>query len=178
MGISIVKDPKMTHIDAEDGKHTEWKDDTCTEMAASQHPTSIRSWELSAVLQQESKSGAVGIITDHLNGTYTATFRLLWEGENTSAVCNYSDPHAGGWWYCEKPANIPCNTPGYHALRSYGQNLLKQEEENLFGRLLVQPSALQSSSMEVARAALRDTPAELCAKTSQFVGWRHGFSFL
>ncbi|KAI8509435.1 hypothetical protein Bbelb_132830 [Branchiostoma belcheri] len=41
-------------------------------------------------------------------------------------------------------------------------------------RLLVQPSALQSSSMEVARAALRDTPAELCAKTSQFVGWRHG----
>ncbi|KAI8511828.1 Phosphatidylinositol 3-kinase regulatory subunit gamma [Branchiostoma belcheri] len=42
----------------------------------------------------------------------------------------------------------------------------------------VQPSALQSSSMEVARAALRDTPAELCAKTSQFVGWRHGFSFL
>ncbi|KAI8485692.1 Neurexophilin [Branchiostoma belcheri] len=74
MGISIVKDPKMTHIDA-------------------------------------SKSGAVGIITDHLNGTYTATFRLLWEGENTSAVCNYSDPHAGGWWYCEKPANISCNTP-------------------------------------------------------------------
>ncbi|KAI8496095.1 hypothetical protein Bbelb_259360 [Branchiostoma belcheri] len=32
-------------------------------------------------------------------------------------------------------------------------------------RLLVQPSALQSSSMEVARAALRDTPAELCALT-------------
>ncbi|KAI8507717.1 hypothetical protein Bbelb_150970 [Branchiostoma belcheri] len=34
-------------------------------------------------------------------------------------------------------------------------------------RLLVQPSALQSSSMEVARAALRDTPAELCAKTKR-----------
>ncbi|KAI8517138.1 Glycine receptor subunit alpha-3 [Branchiostoma belcheri] len=28
--------------------------------------------------------------------------------------------------------------------------------------------ALESSSMEVARAALRDTPVELCAKTSQF----------
>ncbi|KAI8513837.1 hypothetical protein Bbelb_081610 [Branchiostoma belcheri] len=32
-------------------------------------------------------------------------------------------------------------------------------------RLLVQPSALQSFSMEVARTALRDTPAELCATT-------------
>eukprot|EP00058_Branchiostoma_floridae_P022325 XP_002607815.1 hypothetical protein BRAFLDRAFT_64103 [Branchiostoma floridae] len=118
-------------------------------------------------------SGAVGIITDHQNGTYTATFRLLWEGEvtikiqlvhpqqaidviertikkypidlvmfqkryivgndkidtkcnvdpaifkNTSAVCNYSDPHAGAWWYCEKAANIPCNTSGYHGLLRY-----------------------------------------------------------
>ncbi|XP_078584053.1 NXPE family member 3-like [Branchiostoma floridae x Branchiostoma japonicum] len=117
-------------------------------------------------------SGAVGIITDHQNGTYTATFRLLWEGEvtikiqlvdprqaidviertiqkypidlvmfgkrykvgknidtkcnidpaifkNTSAVCNYSDPHAGAWWYCEKAANIPCNTSGYHSVIRY-----------------------------------------------------------
>ncbi|XP_035662163.1 NXPE family member 3-like [Branchiostoma floridae] len=119
-------------------------------------------------------SGAVGIITDHQNGTYTATFRLLWEGEvtikiqlvhprqaidviertirkypidlvmfrkryivgkntvidtecnvdpaifkNTSAVCNYSDPHAGAWWYCEKAANIPCNTSGYHGTLRY-----------------------------------------------------------
>ncbi|KAI8519567.1 hypothetical protein Bbelb_028240 [Branchiostoma belcheri] len=45
-------------------------------------------------------------------------------------------------------------------------------------RLLVQPSALQSPSMEVARAALRDTRTELCARTNQFVGWRHRFSFL
>ncbi|XP_078616940.1 NXPE family member 3-like [Branchiostoma floridae x Branchiostoma japonicum] len=119
-------------------------------------------------------SGAVGIITDHQNGTYTATFRLLWEGEvtikiqlvhprqaidviertirkypidlvmfrkryilgnntyrntkcnvdpvifkNTTEVCNYSDPHAGAWWYCEKAANIPCNAPGYHSVLSY-----------------------------------------------------------
>ncbi|XP_066279167.1 NXPE family member 3-like [Branchiostoma lanceolatum] len=118
-------------------------------------------------------SGAVGIITDHQNGTYTATFRLLWEGEvtiriqlvhprqaidfiernirrypidlvafqkryvvghdtvdtqcnvdpvifkNTSAVCNYSDPHAGVWWYCEKAASISCNTPGYHSILRY-----------------------------------------------------------
>ncbi|XP_066265796.1 NXPE family member 3-like isoform X2 [Branchiostoma lanceolatum] len=117
---------------------------------------------------QERGSGAVGIITDHQNGTYTATFRLLWEGEvtiriqlvhpkqaidviertirkypidlvmfrkryilgkdtidtkcnvdpaifkNTSAVCNYSDPHAGARWYCEKVVNISCNTSGYH----------------------------------------------------------------
>ncbi|KAI8520464.1 hypothetical protein Bbelb_002180 [Branchiostoma belcheri] len=43
-------------------------------------------------------------------------------------------------------------------------------------RLLVQPSALQSSSMVVARTALRDTPAELCAKTIQFssAGYRGG----
>ncbi|XP_066279168.1 NXPE family member 3-like [Branchiostoma lanceolatum] len=31
-------------------------------------------------------SGAVGIITDHQNGTYTATFRLLWEGEVTIRI--------------------------------------------------------------------------------------------
>ncbi|KAI8502599.1 Neurexophilin [Branchiostoma belcheri] len=29
----------------------------------------------------QTKSGAVGIITDHGNGTYTATFRLLWAGD-------------------------------------------------------------------------------------------------
>ncbi|KAI8479514.1 hypothetical protein Bbelb_427750 [Branchiostoma belcheri] len=43
-------------------------------------------------------------------------------------------------------------------------------------RLLVQPSALQSSSMEVARTALRDTPAELRDKTAQFAGCRHEVS--
>ncbi|XP_035663418.1 NXPE family member 3-like [Branchiostoma floridae] len=122
-------------------------------------------------------SGAVGIITDHQNGTYTATFRLLWEGEvtikiqlvhprqaidlkerikrlypidlvtfqrryivgngtirtkcnvdpaifkKTSAVCNYSDPHAGAWWYCVKPVNVSCNTSGYHG--RYGYNNVK-----------------------------------------------------
>ncbi|XP_078663668.1 NXPE family member 3-like isoform X2 [Branchiostoma floridae x Branchiostoma belcheri] len=161
--------------------------DFCAKDELNNTVTNIGDFYRASILSKESKSGAVGIITDHLNGTYTATFRLLWEGEvtiriqlvlprqaidiierissenpvdlitfqrrytiggqsinkpcnvdpvifkNTSAVCNYSDPHAGGWWYCEKPANIPCNTPGYHALRSYGHNLLKQEEENLFG---------------------------------------------
>ncbi|XP_035677131.1 NXPE family member 3-like [Branchiostoma floridae] len=117
---------------------------------------------------------------DHQNGTYTATFRLLWEGEvtikiqlvhprqaidviertirkhpidlvmfrkryilennayidtkcnvdpaifkNTSAVCNYSDPHAGAWWYCEKAANISCNTPGYHGTDNGRRNRYK-----------------------------------------------------
>ncbi|CAH1250139.1 NXPE3 [Branchiostoma lanceolatum] len=139
-------------------------------------------------MSKETKSGAVGIITDHQNGTYTAMFRLLWEGEVTiriqlilprqaidviarisherpvdliifqkrytggkrdidkrcnidpvifknSAVCNYSDPHAGVWWYCEKPVNISCNTPGYHSkLRYSKENLLKTGEEKLFGR--------------------------------------------
>ncbi|XP_035693483.1 NXPE family member 3-like [Branchiostoma floridae] len=119
-------------------------------------------------VKSKAGSGAVGIIKDHQNGTYTATFRLLWEGDvtikiqlvllrqaidviertkrkypidlvtyrkryivgndeidtecnvdpaifnNTSAVCNYSDPHAGAWWYCEKVANISCNTSGHH----------------------------------------------------------------
>ncbi|XP_035662107.1 NXPE family member 3-like [Branchiostoma floridae] len=130
-------------------------------------------------------SGAVGIITDHQNGTYTATFRLLWEGEvtikiqlvltkqsidvrernipkypmhvmflkryivgndtidtecnvdpdilkTTSAVCNYSDPHAGAWWYCEKPANIPCDKPGDYGIRYkrvYGGNLHGRGDE-------------------------------------------------
>ncbi|XP_035662110.1 NXPE family member 3-like [Branchiostoma floridae] len=125
-------------------------------------------------------SGAVGIITDHQNGTYTATFRLLWEGEvtikiqlvhprqaidviertirkypfdlvmfrkfknkidtecnvdpaifkKTSAVCNYSDPHAGAWWYCEKAANISCDKPGYHGILRYK----KVTGGKLFGR--------------------------------------------
>ncbi|XP_066274106.1 NXPE family member 3-like [Branchiostoma lanceolatum] len=123
--------------------------------------------------KQKRGSGAVGIITDHQNGTYTATFRLLWEGEvtiriqlvhpkqaidviertirknpidlirfrkryilgkdaidtkcnvdpaifkNPSAVCNYSDPHAGASWYCEKAVNISCNTSGYHSVLRY-----------------------------------------------------------
>ncbi|CAH1269499.1 NXPE3 [Branchiostoma lanceolatum] len=122
---------------------------------------------------QKRGSGAVGIITDHQNGTYTATFRLLWEGEvtiriqlvhpkqaidviertirknpidlvmfrkryilgkdaidtkcnvdpaifkNPSAVCNYSDPHAGARWYCAKAVNISCNTSGYHSVLKY-----------------------------------------------------------
>ncbi|KAI8513351.1 Neurexophilin [Branchiostoma belcheri] len=128
--------------------------------------TNIGDFFRASIYSTTSKSGAVGIITDHLNGTYTAVFRLLWEGEvtigiqlvhprqaidviennirkypfelvtfrkrytignkaidtqcsvdpvilkNTSGICNYSDPHAGAWWYCDKAANIPCNTTG------------------------------------------------------------------
>ncbi|XP_066279169.1 NXPE family member 3-like [Branchiostoma lanceolatum] len=131
-------------------------------------------------------SGAVGIITDHQNGTYTATFRLLWEGEvtiriqlvhprqaidaiernirrypidlvafqkryvvghdtidtqcnvdsvifkNTSALCNYSDPHAGVWWYCEKAASISCNTSGYHGILRYKE--VNDVDRELFTR--------------------------------------------
>ncbi|XP_019625031.1 PREDICTED: NXPE family member 3-like [Branchiostoma belcheri] len=39
-----------------------------------------------SIISAESKSGAVGIVTDHQNGTYTATFRLLWEGEVTIRI--------------------------------------------------------------------------------------------
>ncbi|XP_019626166.1 PREDICTED: NXPE family member 3-like [Branchiostoma belcheri] len=155
--------------------------DFCAKDELNNTVTNIGDFYRASILSKESKSGAVGIITDHLNGTYTATFRLLWEGEvtiriqlvlprqaidiierissenpvdlitfqrrytiggrsinkpcnvdpvifkNTSAVCNYSDPHAGGWWYCEKPANISCNTPGYHALRSYGNKTFEKK---------------------------------------------------
>ncbi|XP_066265983.1 NXPE family member 3-like [Branchiostoma lanceolatum] len=150
--------------------------------------TNIGDFYRASIMSKETKSGAVGFITDHQNGTYTAMFRLLWEGEVTiriqlvlprqaidviarisherpvdlimfqkrytvgkrdvdkqcnidpvifknSAVCNYSDPHAGVSWYCEKPANISCNTPGYHSkLRYSKENLLKTGEEKLFGR--------------------------------------------
>ncbi|KAI8496647.1 Neurexophilin [Branchiostoma belcheri] len=39
-----------------------------------------------SIISAESKSGAVGIVTDHQNGNYTATFRLLWEGEVTIRI--------------------------------------------------------------------------------------------
>ncbi|XP_066304298.1 NXPE family member 3-like [Branchiostoma lanceolatum] len=150
--------------------------------------TNIGDFYRASIISKKSKSGAVGIITDHQNGTYTAMFRLLWKGKVTiriqlvlprqtidvierisrerpvdlikfqkrytvgqqkvdtpcnvdpvifknSAVCNYSDPHAGVWWYCEKPANISCNSSGYHAaLRYEGEYLLRTGEEKLFGR--------------------------------------------
>ncbi|XP_066267067.1 NXPE family member 3-like [Branchiostoma lanceolatum] len=149
--------------------------------------TNIGDFYRASIISKEPKSGAVGIITDHQNGTYTVMFRLLWEGEVTiriqlvlprqtidvierisrerpvdlirfqkrytvgqhkvdkpcnvdpvifknSAVCNYSDPHAGVWWYCEKPANISCNSSGYHSVLKYGENLLRTGEEKLFGR--------------------------------------------
>ncbi|KAI8491782.1 Neurexophilin [Branchiostoma belcheri] len=146
--------------------------------------TNIGDFFRASIYSTTSKSGAVGIITDHLNGTYTAVFRLLWEGEvtigiqlvhprqaidviennirkypfelvtfrkrytignkaidtqcsvdpvilkNTSGICNYSDPHAGAWWYCDKAANIPCNTTGYHGIFAYK----KQNAGKLFSR--------------------------------------------
>ncbi|XP_078682438.1 NXPE family member 3-like [Branchiostoma floridae x Branchiostoma belcheri] len=141
-----------------------------------------------SIFNLKTKSGAVGIITDHKNGTYTATFKLLWAGEvniivklvhprqaieviertvwehpvdkimfvkryligkakvdtrcnvdpavlNThTPVCNYSDPQAGVRWYCEKAANISCNTSGYHGRLPTSVKLLRKGEEKLFGR--------------------------------------------
>eukprot|EP00058_Branchiostoma_floridae_P025534 XP_002611024.1 hypothetical protein BRAFLDRAFT_233553 [Branchiostoma floridae] len=143
-----------------------------------------------SIFNLKTKCGAVGIITDHQNGTYTATFRLLWEGQvnilvklvhprqaidviertvrehpvdkimfvkryligeakidtkcnadpavlnSTAPVCDYSDPHAGARWYCEKAANISCNTSGYHGRLSTiaSVKLMKNGEEKLFGR--------------------------------------------
>ncbi|KAI8510147.1 Neurexophilin [Branchiostoma belcheri] len=152
--------------------------------------TNIGDYFRASILNLKTKSGAVGIVEDHLNGTYTATFRLLWVGEvnirvqlvlprqaidviertvrehpvdkimfvkryivgkakidtrcnvdpavfNThTPVCNYSDPHAGVRWFCEKADNISCNTSGYHAKHSTTSTvkLLKNGEEKLFGR--------------------------------------------
>ncbi|XP_078677134.1 NXPE family member 3-like [Branchiostoma floridae x Branchiostoma belcheri] len=152
--------------------------------------TNIGDYFRASISTLETKSAAVGAITDHQNGTYTATFRLLWEGKvkikvqlvlprqaidvvertvgehpfdkvmfrrqyridrrtigtrcsvdptvfhNTGPVCNHSDPHAGGRWYCEKAANISCQTPGYHSyiLGSGPKNMLRPGEEKLFAR--------------------------------------------
>ncbi|CAH1271024.1 NXPE3 [Branchiostoma lanceolatum] len=127
------------------------------------------------------------MVTDHQNGTYTATFRLLWEGRVTiriqlvlprqtidvvernrredpfemvtfqrrftvgkknvdtqcnvdpvifkdSPVCNYSDPHAGVWWYCVKPVNASCNTSGSQSRLRYKKTKLRAGEEKLFNR--------------------------------------------
>ncbi|XP_019631259.1 PREDICTED: NXPE family member 3-like [Branchiostoma belcheri] len=151
--------------------------------------TNVGDFFQASIINMKTKSGAVGIIKDHQNGTYTATFQLLWSGEvniivklihprqaidviertacehpfdklmflkryiigaakidtkcnvdpavlnSHTPVCNYSDPHAGGWWYCEKAANISCDTPGYHCRLSTHQiKLLRKDEKKLFGR--------------------------------------------
>ncbi|XP_078595679.1 NXPE family member 3-like [Branchiostoma floridae x Branchiostoma japonicum] len=152
--------------------------------------TNIGDYFRASISTLQNKSGAVGIITDHQNGTYTATFRLLWEGQvkikvqlvlprqaidviertirehpfdkvtfrrrylvgrvsvdtrcnidpvvfnGTRPVCDYSDPHAGGRWYCEKAANISCEEPGYHSyiLGGGAKNVLRPGEEKLVGR--------------------------------------------
>eukprot|EP00058_Branchiostoma_floridae_P025580 XP_002611070.1 hypothetical protein BRAFLDRAFT_70423 [Branchiostoma floridae] len=151
--------------------------------------TNVGDYFRAAIFDLKTKSGAVGIITDHQNGTYTATFRLLWVGKasiyiklvhprqavdviertvrehpidkimfvkryligeakidtkcnadpavlnNTAPVCDYSDPHAGARWYCEKAAQISCNTPGYHGWlpKDAKVKLLKEGEKELFG---------------------------------------------
>ncbi|CAH1266227.1 NXPE3 [Branchiostoma lanceolatum] len=152
--------------------------------------TNIGDYFRASISTLETKSGAVGTITDHQNGTYTAAFRLLWAGEvkikvqlvlprqaidviertirehpfdkvmfrkrylvgrgtidtrcnvdpgvfdSAAPVCNYSDPRAGGRWYCEKAVNIPCKTPGYHSyiLGGGAKVVLRPGEEKLFGR--------------------------------------------
>ncbi|XP_035699472.1 NXPE family member 3-like [Branchiostoma floridae] len=152
--------------------------------------TNIGDYFRASIFNLKTKCGAVGIITDHQNGTYTATFRLLWAGEvsikvklvhprqavdviertdrehpvdkimfvkryligkvkidtkcnadptvfnSTAPVCNYSDPHAGARWYCEKAANISCNTSGYHGRLSTiaSVKLMKDGEEKLFSK--------------------------------------------
>eukprot|EP00058_Branchiostoma_floridae_P001189 XP_002586677.1 hypothetical protein BRAFLDRAFT_105484 [Branchiostoma floridae] len=149
--------------------------------------TNIGDYFRASIFNLKTKCGAVGIIKDHQNGTYTAIFRLLLAGEvsiqlvhprqvvnviertvrehrylfgmakidtrcnvdpavfNSSApVCNYSDPHAGARWYCEKAANISCYTSGYHGKLRTGDQLLINGEEKLFGSQMGEPDTLPS----------------------------------
>ncbi|XP_066299174.1 NXPE family member 3-like [Branchiostoma lanceolatum] len=150
--------------------------------------TNVGDYFRATICDLGTRSGAVGIITDHQNGTYTATFRLLWAGQvniivrlvhprqaidviertvrehpvdkimfvkryligkakidtrcnvdpaifnTTIPVCNYSDPHAGVRWYCEKGPNIPCTISGHHGFLPRNVKLLKDGEEKMFGR--------------------------------------------
>uniref|UniRef100_A0AAR2IJ00 NXPE C-terminal domain-containing protein n=1 Tax=Pygocentrus nattereri TaxID=42514 RepID=A0AAR2IJ00_PYGNA len=86
----------------------------------------------------ELKASVYGEVVDHLNGTYTANFKLLWAGQATVAIrlihsseaveekvvcnaqrserllkashccCEYRHPITGESWICRRPNHLPC----------------------------------------------------------------------
>ncbi|XP_035700100.1 NXPE family member 3-like [Branchiostoma floridae] len=49
-------------------------------------------------------------------------------------VCNYSDPHAGARWFCEKAVTVPCDAWGFHGVHMYRamRDMLEKGEESRF----------------------------------------------
>ncbi|KAI3366482.1 hypothetical protein L3Q82_000620 [Scortum barcoo] len=78
-------------------------------------------------------AGVAGQVVDHLNGSYSAVFSLLWEGsaEVEQPLCNYTDLHTGEPWFCYKPDNLSCDARIIHRAGGYTQKL-KDKEEKLF----------------------------------------------
>ncbi|KAI3366947.1 hypothetical protein L3Q82_009595, partial [Scortum barcoo] len=108
-------------------------------------------------------AGVAGQVVDHLNGSYSAVFSLLWEGSAqveaqslklppvTSAcvqpqqpLCNYTDLHTGEPWFCYKPTKLSCDARINHAFGGFKQNL-KDEEEKLFQSGFNMKVSIQSS---------------------------------
>ncbi|XP_067438181.1 NXPE family member 3-like isoform X2 [Thunnus thynnus] len=77
-------------------------------------------------------AGVVGQVLDHLDGSYSAVFSLLWEGRaHVEPLCNYTDLHTGDPWFCYKPKKLSCDTRIKHSKGGFNQKL-KAKEEMLF----------------------------------------------
>ncbi|KAI9527859.1 hypothetical protein NQZ68_026907 [Dissostichus eleginoides] len=101
-------------------------------------------------------AGVAGKVVDHLNGSYSAVFPLLWEGaaqvevtlvhpssqsqtttcniclrQTKQPICDFTDPRTGDPWFCFKPKNMSCDARIAHSSAGYKQTL-KAKEDKLF----------------------------------------------
>ncbi|KAF3859393.1 hypothetical protein F7725_021792 [Dissostichus mawsoni] len=61
-------------------------------------------------------AGVAGQVVDHLNGSYSAVFPLLWEGAaQVEPICDFTDPRTGDPWFCYKPKNMSCDARITHS---------------------------------------------------------------
>ncbi|KAK7913584.1 hypothetical protein WMY93_013795 [Mugilogobius chulae] len=101
--------------------------------------------------QPAAGAGVVGQVEDHLNGTFTALFPLLWNGTahvevwisqattkcnvcldpHNASLCNFTDLNTGEQWFCYKPKKLNCDTRVSHFKGDFNQKISK-EEKTLF----------------------------------------------
>ncbi|XP_019632382.1 PREDICTED: NXPE family member 3-like [Branchiostoma belcheri] len=76
-----------------------------------------------------------------------------------SGVCNYSDPHAGARWFCEKAEIFSCDEDrGFHGIHMYKAtgDMLEKGEEQRFRKALFYGEA------NAAKIPLSGSPAKVC----------------
>uniref|UniRef100_A0AAV2IU88 NXPE C-terminal domain-containing protein n=1 Tax=Knipowitschia caucasica TaxID=637954 RepID=A0AAV2IU88_KNICA len=91
---------------------------------------------------QQLNAGVVGTVQDHLNGTFSAVFPLLWKGAadvevtlvqtKKAPLCDFSDPNTGEQWICYKPSTLDCDTRVIHSKNVIPHSTISKEEEALF----------------------------------------------